>query len=157
MQWWPTIGDTPRQGKRQGQAARQSDPPSWTSNVDKGTATNAEVQEVQSGFATKFCDRDGFDGCAKSGQHGRVICRVWRGSTGVARRQAFLNAPVGPSACAADPTYLRFSALWAKDLVNTSIENSKIEFCAGTCLNCSDNSIVCRLCQLSAASCPGTC
>ena len=28
MQWWLQIGDKPRQGKRQGQAAEQSDPPS---------------------------------------------------------------------------------------------------------------------------------
>jgi hypothetical protein len=28
MQWWLLIGDKPRQGKRQGQAATQPDPPS---------------------------------------------------------------------------------------------------------------------------------
>jgi len=37
MQWWPLIGDKPRQGKRQGQAATRPDQPS------PGNAMNAKT------------------------------------------------------------------------------------------------------------------
>jgi hypothetical protein len=78
--------------------------------VVESTAANVEAREVQSGFAAELCDRYGFGRRAKPDQHSRGIYRLWHGSAGTARREAFLRSQIGWFACAAGPTLRTFIA-----------------------------------------------
>jgi hypothetical protein len=135
MPWWPSIGDEPRQGERQGQAAKRPDPPSWESNVGKGTATKAEAQEeVQFGLAAELRDRYGFGCCAQLDQHGRGVHRVSHGPAGATCRQAFLG--IRSPACA------------------VITQQPQDQFRCRRWPDHSNNNRTCRLCQLSVAGRP---
>ena len=93
MTWCLQIGDKPRQGKRQGQAATGLTRHLGECNVCKYTATKAETQEIKDKFAVGLCGIDASGGEAKPDQYGRSICRLGHGSARASGRQAFLTAP----------------------------------------------------------------
>jgi hypothetical protein len=64
MQWWPQIGDEPRQGKRQGQAAKPPDPHLGECNVYKDDATKGKAQKLKDEPAVVLCSINGIDGYA---------------------------------------------------------------------------------------------
>ena len=70
-------GTNTRQGKRQGQAASQRDPPSRECN---GDITKIKTQEVKSQADARLRVLDTFDGQAQPGQYGCCHCRFGRGS-----------------------------------------------------------------------------
>jgi len=78
MPWWlRRSGTNTRQGKRQGQAASQRDPPSRECNAD---ITKIKTQEVKSQPDARLRVLDTFDGQAQPGQYGCCHCCFGRGS-----------------------------------------------------------------------------
>ena len=91
MTWCAQIGDKPRQGKRQGQAAERPDPPSFGEcNVCK-EVTKPEAKEIKDHPVAYLCSVDDIGGRTKSDQHGRSVCRLRHGSARAFGRQAFLR------------------------------------------------------------------
>jgi hypothetical protein len=85
------IGDKPRQGKRQGQAAKRPDPPSFGEcNVCK-EVTKPETKEIKDHPVAYLCSVDDIGRHTKSDQHGRSVCRLRHGSARAFGRQAFLG------------------------------------------------------------------
>ena len=81
-------GTNTRQGKRQGQAAKQPDPPSWECNAD---ITKIKAQEGKGEPDARLCVLDTVDGQAQPGQYGCYHCRLGRGSARPSGGQAFLR------------------------------------------------------------------
>ena len=69
-------GTNTRQGKRQGQAAKQPDPPSWECNAG---ITKIKAQEGKSEPKARPRVLDTVDGRAQPGQYGCHHCRLRRG------------------------------------------------------------------------------
>jgi hypothetical protein len=92
MQWWPQIGDKPRQGKRQGQASNGPDPPSpGNCNACNDNANKGEPQEIKGRQAAGQWSIDGIDSHKKPDQYGRRACCHRHGSARTIGRQAFLR------------------------------------------------------------------
>jgi len=81
-------GTNTRQGKRQGQAAKQADPPSWECNAG---ITKIKAQEGKGKPDVRLCVLDTVDGHAQLGQHGCLHCRLGCGSARPSGCQAFLR------------------------------------------------------------------
>jgi hypothetical protein len=77
MPWWLADRGQPRQGKRQSQAAKQPDPPSWECNAG---ITKIKAQEGKGEPDTRLCVLDTVDGHAQPGQYGCHHCRLGHGS-----------------------------------------------------------------------------
>ena len=77
-----------RQGKRQGQAAKQPDPLSWECNA---RITKIKAQEGKGEPDARLCVLDAVDGHAQPGQCGCHHCRLGHGSARPSGRQAFLR------------------------------------------------------------------
>ena len=89
------IGDQTRQGKRQGQAAKWPDPPSWECNAG---ITKTKAQEGKDPPDARLCVLDAINCHPQPDQHGRGHCRLGRGSTHLFSRQAFLRQRDGVAA-----------------------------------------------------------
>ena len=104
-------GTNTRQGKRQGQAAKQPDPPSWECNAG---ITKIKAQQGKGEPPARLWLLDTVDGHAQSGQFGCHHSRLWHGSARPSGCPAFLrlaapkNAATGAAAAAAwsPPRYL---------------------------------------------------
>jgi hypothetical protein len=67
----PRSGDEPRQGKRQGQAAKQPDPPFFGEcNGCEDKATNGETQEIKDQPGAGLRSIDGIGSHAKPDEYG---------------------------------------------------------------------------------------
>src|SRR5215204_1531461 len=88
MPWWLADRGQPRQGRRQGQAAKQPGPLSWEYNAD---ITKSKAQEGKGEPDTRLCVLDTVDGHAQPGQYGCHHCRLGRGSARPSGCQAFLR------------------------------------------------------------------
>ena len=78
-------GTNTRQGKRQGQAAKQPDPLSWKCNA---RITKIKAQEGKGEPDIRLYVLDTVDGHAQPGQYGCHHCRLGRGSARPSGRQA---------------------------------------------------------------------
>ena len=83
-------GTNTRQGKRQGQAAKQPAPPSWERNAD---ITKIKAQAGKDKPDVRLCVLDTVDGRAQPGQYGCDHCRLGHGSACPFGCQAFLRLP----------------------------------------------------------------
>ena len=93
-------GTNTRQGKRQGQAAKQPDPPSWECNAG---ITKIKAQEGKDEPDLRLCVLDTVDGRAQPGQYGGHHCRLGRGSARPSGCQAFLRLAAFAETAAAGP------------------------------------------------------
>jgi hypothetical protein len=92
----PRRSGTTRQGRRQGQAAKQPDPPSWEYNAD---ITKIKAQAGKGEPDTRLYVLDTVDGHAQPGQYDCHHCRLERGSARPSGGQLFLK--LAALACAA--------------------------------------------------------
>ena len=81
-------GTNTRQGKRQGQAAKQPDPPSWECNA---RITKLKAQEGKGEPDARTCVLDTVDGQAQPGQYGCRHCCLGCGSARPSGCQAVLR------------------------------------------------------------------
>jgi hypothetical protein len=84
-------GTIPRQGRRQGQAAKRPDPHSGGSNVCKDNDAKAKTQEINNEPVASLSGVDDIGGHAKPDQYGRSMCRLGHGSARASSREAFLT------------------------------------------------------------------
>ena len=81
-------GTNTRQGKRQGQAAKQPDPPSWGCDA---SITKIKAQEGKVEPDARLCVLDTVAGHAQPDQYGGHDCRLGSGAAHPSRCQAFLR------------------------------------------------------------------
>jgi hypothetical protein len=77
MPWWLADRGQTSTRKRQGQAAKQPDLPSWECNAD---ITKIKAQEGKGEPDARLCVLDTFDGHAQPRQYGCYHCRLGRNS-----------------------------------------------------------------------------
>ena len=89
LPWWWQIGGKPRQGRRQGQAARQPDPPSFLGNATAAKKTPKNAARSIKGESAAGLSGIVSGGHAKPDQHGCGIHHLGDSATRAFGREAF--------------------------------------------------------------------